>query len=115
MAIDMSVVVATFNRGPLLHRLLRQLGEQTLASGRYEVVVVDDGSHEPVTPIAVSYALRIERQANSGPAMARDRGARLAQGRVLVLIDDDMQVPKTFLEAHWQAHATRPRAQTTSV
>ena len=45
---EVSVIVATFNRGDSVARLLGQLAEQTLAPERFEVVVVDDGSTPPV-------------------------------------------------------------------
>ena len=79
-----SLVVATFNRRPLLERLLQQLQGQTLPHAQFEVVVVDDGSEESVAPgldkLEVSYALRVLRQKNSGVARARHNGVLQARG-----------------------------------
>lgn len=104
----LSLVVATFNRRPLLERLLQQLEGQTLPHPRFEVVVVDDGSEEPVAPgldkLEVTYALRVLRQKNSGVAKARHHGVLQARGDILVIVDDDMQVPPEFLQAHLDAH-----------
>src|SRR5579862_7344779 len=91
-----SVVIATLNRWSSLDRLLAQLGEQTLSPAEYEVVVVDDGSAEPVrgrleerkTP----FVLHVEEQPNQGAAAARHRGVERARGDILVILDDDMQV-----------------------
>jgi GT2 family glycosyltransferase len=103
-----SVVVATFNRLPLLQRLLEQLAAQTLPPSDFEVLVVDDGSATPVAPalsaLATPYALTVETQANAGAAAARDRGIRKARGELLVITDDDMQVGKGFLAQHLAAH-----------
>jgi GT2 family glycosyltransferase len=103
-----SVVIATFNRVALLTRLLQQLGRQSLSPARFEVIVVDDGSANPVRDAALAleppYSLRVERQANQGAAAARHRGAQLARGELLVFIDDDMQVAADFLAQHLACH-----------
>ncbi len=104
----LSVVLATYNRLPLLVRLLEQLAEQTLPTDAYEVVVVDDGSTEPVAPslakLKLPYALRVETQPNAGAAAARHRGVLAARGELLVITDDDMQVGNDFLAEHLAAH-----------
>ncbi len=105
---DVSVVVATYNRGVLLQDLLRDLAAQTLAAERFEVVLVDDGSKEPVKPfvdaLRVPFALTLVEQANAGQAAARDRGIRLASGAIVVIVDDDMRLGKDFLAEHLRAH-----------
>jgi GT2 family glycosyltransferase len=104
----LSVVVATYNRAPLLERLLGQLSVQTLDPRDFEVVVVDDGSAAPVAATlearAYPFPLRVVTQSNAGAAAARDRGVREAQGGVVVITDDDMQVPRHFLAAHLALH-----------
>jgi serine acetyltransferase/GT2 family glycosyltransferase len=108
-----SVVVATYNRLSAVRRLLEQLDRQTLAAGSYEVIVVDDGSavdvRPHVSPHDYSFPLRVERQANAGPAAARQRGADSASGEILVFVDDDMEVPPQFLEAHLASHASKEK------
>jgi GT2 family glycosyltransferase len=106
---EVSVVLATYNRHELLHRLLDALSRQTLAANRFEVIVVDDGSRKPVREEldAAGYPFRLTtiEQANAGPAAARHRGVLEASGRVLVLLDDDMDLPREFLETHLSYHA----------
>lgn len=105
---SVSVVIATYNRLLSLLSLLRDLSKQTLPTERFEVVVIDDGSNDPVAPhlekLGPPFALRFERQHNQGQAAARQRGALLACGEVIVVLDDDMQVPPGFLEAHLALH-----------
>ncbi len=104
-----SVVIATFNRHELLRRLLEQLDAQTIDPKRYEVIAVDDGSKEDtrdkLAGLVTKYALRIERQENAGAAVARQRGVDLASGRIIVVVDDDMQVKPDFLAKHLAKHA----------
>jgi GT2 family glycosyltransferase len=108
-----SVVLATYNRLDLLTRLLGQLSSQTLAPDRFEVVVVDDGSTIPVEaridPTSYGYRLTILTQANAGPATARHAAILRARGEIIVLLDDDMDVPPTFLESHLDYHASTAR------
>ncbi len=51
---------------------------------------------------------RIERQENAGAAAARQRGVDLASGRIIVFLDDDMQVKPDFLEQHLKLHEAGP-------
>lgn len=105
---DVSVVIATYNRQDLLRRLLEQLDAQTIEPSRYEAIAVDDGSkedtREKLKDLVTKYAHRIERQQNSGAAVARQRGVDLARGRIIVFLDDDMQVKSDFLERHLEKH-----------
>jgi serine acetyltransferase/GT2 family glycosyltransferase len=107
-SVELSVVIATFNRQDLLRRLLEQLDAQTLDPTAFEVLAVDDGSKEDtrakLADLATRMKVTIERQDNAGPAVARQRGVERAAGRVIVFLDDDMQVSPTFLEAHLAHH-----------
>jgi GT2 family glycosyltransferase len=106
--IDLSVIVATYNRVELLERLLQQLEVQTLDPNRFEAVVVDDGGSdnapEALKDLRSGFRLLALRQANAGPAAARHHAIQRASGRVLVIVDDDMQVQPTFLDEHLKMH-----------
>jgi len=112
-ALDVSVVVATFNRAESVARLVGELARQTLAADRFEVLVVDDGSREPVATrlraLAVPYELRVLTQPNAGPAAARHRALAQARGELVVIVDDDMRVTPTFLADHVGAHPSGSR------
>lgn len=108
MSFRVSVVISTFNRLPLLQELLDALGKQTLGADRFEVVVVDDGSQEPVAPVLGQrrdpFPLTVLTQVNSGAAAARHAGIMKSGGEVVVITDDDMLVPPEFLAEHLAAH-----------
>ena len=107
-ALDVSVVIATYNRTEALRGLLLELADQTVERGRYQVIVVDDGSKEDARPklagLEVKLDLQVLRQENAGAAVARQRGAEAARGKLLVFLDDDMRVEKDFVEAHLTEH-----------
>ncbi len=103
-----TVVIATYNRADSLRRLLGQLDTQTLDPDHYEIIAVDDGSkidmRAELADVKTRCDLRIERQENAGAAAARQRGVTLARGKIIVVIDDDMQVGPKYLTSHLETH-----------
>lgn len=95
---SLSVIVPMFNAPDKLERALAALrawGEP------FELIVVDDASTDPrsaeVARAAGAKLLRLER--NSGPGVARNEGARLASGELLVFVDSDVVVHPGTLAA----------------
>ena len=86
-----SVIVPVHNGGEQLEDSL-----QALASSRFsdwELVVVDDGSVDDSVSIAKRFDARVfETGARSGPAAARNQGAREAHGEYLFFVDADCAV-----------------------
>lgn len=84
---DITAVIANFNYG----RYLREAVASVLAEGA-RVVVVDDGSTEPLPDL--SPEVEIVRQANQGVARARNTGLARAQTPYVLFLDaDDRLVP----------------------
>lgn len=106
-SVAVSVVVPSYGRPERLARLVEQLLDQDAGSLAYEVIVVDDGSPEPVGAalerLETRVPLRCIRQENGGPAAARNRGAREARGETILFVDDDFLVPPDFVRAHAEA------------
>ncbi len=83
-----AVIVPSYNRPAALKACLEALTTQTETD--YEVIVVDDGSPEPLAPLGEGLdRVRIIRQDNAGPAAARNRGAAEADAEFLAFTDDD--------------------------
>lgn len=109
-ATRLSVVVPTFERPQALERTLSALETQraSLPFG-VELVVVDDGSRDGTGELLAGWASRtrgakVFSQPNSGPARARNRGAREASGELLLFLGDDTVPQAGFLAAHERAH-----------
>jgi GT2 family glycosyltransferase len=85
----LSVVVPTRHRPGPVERCLRAIADGDLDRSTYEVVVVLDGEDvaDPVVPDGLP--VRVLRATRGGPAVARNRGAFVARGRVLAFTDDD--------------------------
>ena len=109
---SVSVIVPTYNRPVRLRRCLEALGETTYPREWFEVIVVDDGSSEPVDavvePVRDRLDVRLLRQANAGPAAARNAGAAVAHGGLLAFTDDDCRPAPGWLGALAGAHAETP-------
>ena len=88
-----SVVTPTHNRVQSLETCLAALAALEYPREAFEVLVIDDGSAEPVERTTQCWAdrlpLRVLRQDQAGPASARNRGAAHARGDWLVFLDDD--------------------------
>jgi glycosyltransferase involved in cell wall biosynthesis len=103
---SISVVITTYNDGPMLGEALRSVAEQTLSPR--EILVIDDGS-EPATAPAIVDAFRCETglaveyvwQKNAGPSAARNTGLRRARQEFIAYLDaDDRWLPQ-HLERKW--------------
>jgi glycosyltransferase involved in cell wall biosynthesis len=91
-----SVVIPCKDRQPELDRAITSVLDQTLLP--HEIIVIDDGS---TTPLQVSQlpVIKLVRQANAGPAAARNKGAAIATGDWIALLDsDDLWYPSKLQE-----------------
>lgn len=107
-----SVIVPTRDRHERLAVTLAALRRQDLPSSAYELIVVDDGSQPPVTLPADpdGPACRLLRLDGRERSVARNRGASMARGELLVFVDDDMTVGPDFLAAYATASCEWPGA-----
>ncbi|MFL6137238.1 MAG: glycosyltransferase family 2 protein [Frankiaceae bacterium] len=104
-----SVVMPTRDKEPRLRLSLRCLQRQDAAG--FEVIVVDDGSsHDGIAPMVAecldaAVPHRMVRLEGMGRAAARNAGAAVADGDIVLFLDDDILVPPGFVAAHLRAHA----------
>ncbi len=100
---DFSVIVPAYNSEKTLDRCLESLMHQSMDRSRYEVILVDDGSTDQTSSIAKAHDIKYHYQANTGPAGARNNGASLASGAIILFTDSDCE-PDHF----WLESMTRP-------
>lgn len=107
-----SIIIPTHNRKTLLLENLQALAQQTFPSSDMEVVVVadgcSDGTAQALLTASFPFALRVAEQACQGPSAARNHGARLARGEILLFLDDDIEASPRLVQAHAEAHASQP-------
>lgn len=100
---DVAVVIPCYNLGGFLEEAVRSVIGQTRPAA--EIVVVDDGSDEPVTLDALALVGawtagrgRVERVPHGGVARARDHGCRATASPYLLWLDADDLLDPSFLE-----------------
>lgn len=84
-----SCILPVFNGAPYLTEALESVFAQTYRP--IEIIAVDDGSTDDTPAVLQRFAdrVRIVRQANAGPAAARNHGLRLCQGSFVAFLDAD--------------------------
>lgn len=93
----LSVVVPVFNGEQFIREAVENIISQDYPS--LEIIVVDDGSTDNTADIITQfpYEIRYFKQGNSGPAAARNRGIKEAQGDYIAFLDVDDLWPKNNL------------------
>ena len=94
-----SVVTATHNGLTTLPETIAAVKAQTYPA--IEHIIVDDGSDDEAFLQYLSSppdGVQVIRQANAGPAAARNRGIDAATGTYILLLDDDDLIDPTYIE-----------------
>jgi GT2 family glycosyltransferase len=105
-------VIATRDRAAALRDCLVALAAQT-ARGRFEIVVVDNGSSDGTAAVVDdqhSRGLAVRRLFVAEPnrGKARNAGIAAAAGTSLIFCDDDTVAPPGFVSAHLDARRRSP-------
>ena len=98
MSVRFSVLIPAYNREKYVTEAVDSVLSQTFRD--FEVLAVDDGSTDNTLQVLESYGSRIRvlRQSNQGPEVARNTAAKVARGEYLVLLDsDDLMLPHALM------------------
>jgi glycosyltransferase involved in cell wall biosynthesis len=105
-----SIIVPAWNRAGTLSACLPSLLHLEYPRGRFEAIVVDDGSQPPIE-MPDGFPIRLVRSPeNEGPAAARNRGASHARGTFLAFIDNDCAPGPDWLRRLEHCCAATPQA-----
>jgi len=101
-----SIIIPCFNAERTLRACLDSLLRQDYTD--YEVIAVDDVSTDSTPAILKGYRdrIRVKRlTTNSGPSVARNAGADLATGELLIFMDTDCTASDPrWIQKHVEAH-----------
>ena len=96
-----SIIVPVYNRPEEVDELLDSLTGQTLKD--FEVIIVEDGSSRTCRNVCEGYAGSLDihyyYKDNSGPGQSRNYGAERAKGDYLLILDSDVVLPESYLQA----------------
>jgi glycosyltransferase involved in cell wall biosynthesis len=118
--LDASVIIPTHNRPQELQALLDSLSRQANIEGiRWETIVVDDGSADPVKACMESYlthwmvsplrSLSVPKQ--DSVSRVRNLGVAHSRGAVLLFLDDDLVLHECALAETLHVHKAYPEIQ----
>ena len=108
-----SVVVAVNQAGGGLCRTLEALERSDLSRELWELIVVDDASTDDTAIAGARFAdvlVQLPGGLPFGPAYARNRGAELARGDIVVFMDPDVRVRPDTLRSFRAAFSEVPHA-----
>jgi len=96
-----SIIIPVFNRPDEVDELLASLCQQTVKD--FEVLIIEDGSVKPCKDVCDKYAnildLHYYAKENSGPGQSRNYGAERANGEYVIILDSDVVLPASYLQA----------------
>lgn len=105
--IRISIIVPVYNDPLNLRECLSAL--QRTQDGTVEILVVDDASTDETPTVATQAGVSLWRLAkNSGPAAARNYGARHANGDILFFVDADVVIAPDALARIHTVFAAQP-------
>lgn len=97
---QLSLIIPLYNRPDEIRELLESMLTQT--NKNFDLVIVEDGSKIDSREIIETYkdrlAITYVYQANTGPALARNRGMQEAKGDYFIFLDSDIIVPEHYIE-----------------
>ena len=108
-----TVVMPIFNARATLAKAVLSIQAQTFRN--WELVLVDDGSTDDTLEIALELEasderIRVTTQQNSGPALARNCGIKMARGKLIAFLDADDRWHRDRLDICLSHFARNPQA-----
>jgi glycosyltransferase involved in cell wall biosynthesis len=112
-AIDVSVVICTWNRASLLNRCLYSFSNLNLPNDFcWELIIVDNNSTDSTAEVIESFKQQLPIQLifekRQGLSIARNTGLRNCQGKLVLFTDDDVIVDPLWISVFHNSFLTHP-------
>lgn len=107
---SLTIVIPTYNRKVLLGRAIQAYLAQSAPEAIQEILIVDDGSTDDTAAMVAAIApqapfpIRYLKQANKGPAAARNLGIREARSSIILFTDSDIVPGRELVAQHFSWH-----------
>lgn len=98
MQVKISVIIPAHNEEALLGKCLDSLVKQTLKKKFFEVIVIDNASTDKTAKIAKKYPVTLVFEPRKSVVYARQKGADVARGKIIVSADADTYYPPDWLK-----------------
>lgn len=107
---ELSIIIPVYNASAFLERCLTAVYNSTYKD--FEIIIVDDCSKDESLAIVQCFPARIvTMKKNCGAAKARNSGARLAQGKIILFVDADIIMQKDTLERIMHIFQSEPKVK----
>jgi GT2 family glycosyltransferase len=98
-------VIPTYRRPDALRQTLERVTVVEHPPDALEVIVVDNAGERATQQVVAAFGagsvpVRYERAPEGGAAAARNHGARVARGELLILLDDDILIEPSHVARH---------------
>jgi glycosyltransferase involved in cell wall biosynthesis len=116
-ALQVSVVLPTYNRADDLARAARSVLEQTASRDVYELIVIDNNSTDHTSQVLAELvareAPRVRHvvETKQGVAFARNRGIDEARAPIVAFFDDDVRVAPDWIDTILREFTVRPELE----
>jgi len=111
--LDISVIIATYNRAKVLAATLRSLWAMDTTGLRWELLVVDNNSSDDTAKVAQAWQerlpLRYLFEPRQGQNRARNAALAVAGGGLITMTDDDVTPCQAWLKELWAAAGRWPQ------
>jgi cellulose synthase/poly-beta-1,6-N-acetylglucosamine synthase-like glycosyltransferase len=94
----LSIIIPAYNVESSIGACLDALLAQTTPAA-CEIIVVDDGSCDSTRSVAAQRDVRVIAQQNAGAAAARNTGAQMAHGEIILFLDGDCIPESNWVQA----------------
>jgi glycosyltransferase involved in cell wall biosynthesis len=112
--VDLTVLIATYNRADLLKQTLESLCRLESPGCEWKLVVCDNNSTDLTGQIVQSFSRRLPLAYVSEPRQGKNRalntGLRVAEGELYAFTDDDVIVDSGWLLELWRGFTRWPAA-----
>lgn len=90
----LSIIIPVLNEAASIQSTLQQLS----LTSDVEVIVVDGGSQDDTVEIAQAEGVKVLKSPQAGRASQMNLGASLAQGKILLFLHGDTQLPRDYCD-----------------
>jgi len=98
-----SVIIPTYREEETIAGCLKNVQKQDFGFGGIETIVVDSHSPDKTRELAAPYADKVVDVHARGVGKARNAGAKIAQGELLLFVDADTFLDKRFVSEVWRS------------
>ncbi len=106
---ELSIIIPAYNEEKFISKCLDCVLKQK-TNIPYEVIVVNNNSSDRTGEIAIGKGVKVVDEKKQGVTVAKNTGAKVARGKVLVFVDADCLAPSSYIGRIIKNFSTHPEA-----